>query len=142
MNAHAAPPAGLALAGGEVLLHQAGVRVLRAALDALQRELRRDGIGLPPQVREVRALLEPVEDCRGARSATAAPGRSAVPAEPDQAASALLHPIGTEEVAQMLNCRPRNARDLCARGAFPSARRVEGRWLVDRADVEARQAAA
>ncbi len=133
---------GLALAGGELLLHAEGVRVLRAGLDALQRSLARDGIGVPPSVVDVLQLLDGPADCRALSVRTAGSGSPAVPPAADPARSALLDPVSVQEAAEMLRCQPRNVRDLCARGAFPSARRVDGRWLLERADVLDRRRAA
>lgn len=87
------------------------------------------------------ALFEAwARDAAGAASLirTAAGGRSAVPIEPDRSSSALIDPVGTKEASQMLGCKERNVRDLQARGHFPSARQVGGRWQYERAEVLAR----
>lgn len=133
----------MVLSGGEVLLQPAGVRVVRAAMGALQRALGRDGIGLPPAAHDLAALLDDAAATAAPLSVrTAGCGSPAVPSEGERALSALLDPITAEEAAKMLDRKPRNGRDLCARGAFPSARKVGGRWLLERADVLDRQAAA
>jgi hypothetical protein len=127
------PSVGVVLSGGEVLLGAEGVRLVRAALVALQRSLDRDGIGMPTTSRLLLAVLDQ-------SAATAGVGSAAVPLVTDLAPSVLLDPVSSREVAEMLHCQPRNARDLCARGAFPSARQLDGRWLVKRSDVLERQA--
>ena len=38
----------------------------------------------------------------------------------------------------MTNTSPRNAVDLCRRGVFATARKVGGRWTVERDEVQAR----
>ncbi len=127
------PSVGVVLSGGEVLLGAEGVRLVRTALVALQRSLARDGIGMPTASRLLLAVLDQ-------SAATAGLGSAAVPLVADPAPSVLLDPVSVREVAEMLHCQPRNVRDLCARGAFPSARRLDGRWLVERSDVLERQA--
>lgn len=134
---------GMVLNGGELLLHPSGVRVVRAAMGALQRALDRDGIGLPSDGRSLLDLLDQAPATAAPVSVrTAGSGSPAVRSGPEPAPSALLDPVTASEVARMLDCEPRNARDLCKRGAFPSARLVAGRWLLERADVLARRQAA
>jgi hypothetical protein len=50
----------------------------------------------------------------------------------------LLDRIDTAEAARVLGCGKRNATDLCARGAFPTARRTGAGGLLERADLQDR----
>lgn len=84
---------------------------------------RRDGIAPPTSAKPLRALL------------IAACGNAAMPVVGDVPASVLIDPITTEEVARVLGCKVRRARQMCAGGAFGTASDSTGRWLVERDDV-------
>jgi hypothetical protein len=50
--------------------------------------------------------------------------------------------VGTDEAAQLLGCKPRNVRSLCARGTFATAEQRGRQWAIDRAEVISRAVAA
>lgn len=123
-------PVGQAL-GDHVLLGPRGLRVVRASMQTLQAALRRDGIGMPADALEVLAAVEAAVAHAGASAGCGSP---AVPFAVVGGESALLDPVTTQEAARMLGTQARNVRDLCGRGSLP-ARKVGGRWFIERADV-------
>lgn len=126
-------PEVLVLRGGEVLVGAAAVPWVRLAVQRLVASMRADGV----QDSDAEAILRAFTVARD-RLATSADGSSEVPIERDSPSSYSVDPITTAEVAEMTNTSTRNAVDLCRRGVFATARRVGGRWMVERDEVLAR----
>jgi hypothetical protein len=118
----------LLVVGGDVLLLE---QAIRAALDAQ----RRNGLAAPA---EVRALSVLVGEAAARVRACAGSGSAAVPFPAVGEESVLMDPIDVPEASVLLGCEKRNVRDLCGRGVFASARRVGGRWVMERVEVELR----
>jgi hypothetical protein len=85
---------------------------------------RRDGIAPPVAAEPIRRLL------------ASACGSAEVLITADVAPSVLIDPIATEEVAALLGCTTRRARQICAAGLFDTANNRTGRWLVERDEVQ------
>lgn len=138
MTGQAVPRAGaghtLVLGAGEVLVRSpAAVRQVNRLLQAGVRVATRgDGLSLSPLVRELLAAFGEAASL----AATSSPEVAEVPEMP-RAPTSDADLIGTVEVARMLNCGERNARDLCRRGHFDTAQMTGRSWLVDRAEVQA-----
>ncbi|MCU1668048.1 MAG: DNA-binding protein [Blastococcus sp.] len=123
----------LRLPGGQVLLGGSALLDVVRALQAAQRVTQRDGIAAPERWRGLLAqLLSAAADA----PATAPPGSAAVP-QPDHSSWLPGDLVDTKEAAEMLGCKPRNVRDLNARGALESGRLVGGRLLLERTEIEA-----
>jgi excisionase family DNA binding protein len=67
-------------------------------------------------------------------------GSAAVDFGGGRALCGLLDPVTIAEAARMMNTQERNVRDLCSRRSLTSARKVGGRWLVERSEVLERRA--
>ncbi len=134
------PDVALHVSAGVVLLGPFGVDLVRRAVDTSLRVLQRDGIGMSPQLRElhevIRAAASAAGTCSGAHCGTAEPAAALA-----RAACAAQDVLSVGEVAQVLDCSDGFVRRLCRTGALESARRVAGRWQVDRIEVEALRAA-
>lgn len=123
------------LRGGEVLLRGQSVLdahfAMQAALDAQRRNqlpVRRSVQDLADALLSATNLHQVAED----RGSAEVPPASAVPP------SAQDDSIDAKEAAVLLHCTSRNVRDLCCRGQIESARRVAGRWVMDRAEILSR----
>jgi hypothetical protein len=129
------PPV-LVLDGGVLVLSGPAVVTVAAALRAAQVAAGRDGIRPSQSFTELRAVV----DRAAAVVRAAGPGSTAVPQLPPPLDDECDHGEGmsTGKVAQLLGCKERNVRDLCARGRFVTARRLHGRWLIGSVEVSAR----
>lgn len=72
------------------------------------------------------------------RVRTADNGRAALPLPAVASSSTPVDPVSAQEAAMMLDRKVRNVRDLCDREVFTSARKIAGRWQIERAEVLAR----
>jgi hypothetical protein len=124
----------LRLGGGMVLLSGSALLEVVRALSTAQLVARRDGISPHAGWRWIHAELAAEAAC--ITSTTAARGSAAVP-HPGDPALSCTDLVDTKEAAQMLDCQPRNVRDLCSRGVLDTARMVGGRLLIERLEVEA-----
>ncbi len=121
------PPVATVLAPGLVLLGPQGVALTARALTVAADRAARDGIGLPPQARVLLSAL---------LAAGSEVGTSGTCDSPDQAASA--HDVAdVAEVAEMLKVSREYACRLLRRGAFETGRKIAGRWVVNRMEVQA-----
>lgn len=128
MTARALPAGCVLLSGRHVELALMSVRAAIAAQ-------RREGLRVPVEVLELaEELATGVDNCRGA----SVDGRDGLPRLVDVSASLSMDLVDTKEMAQMLGCGERNARDLCVRQVFSTGRLVAGRWFAERAEVLAR----
>jgi Helix-turn-helix domain len=123
-------PMVMVLAGGELLLRGSAVHEVARALRLAVRLAARDGIGVSRSVRELEA----------AATLALARARSAVgtPEYRERADLAESDPedlIDTGQAARLMDTSTRNIRALCQRRTLSTARRVGGKWVVDRADV-------
>lgn len=134
-------PDGLALnlGSGQVLVGPAGVLYLARAMAAAERAAARDGVRPPPSFAALRSALDIA--AAEARAAAFSGESGEFPQVAGVRASAasvqLVDPIGANEVARLLRCSRQWARSLLRRGAFVSARRRSGAWVVDRDEVVA-----
>ncbi len=142
MTAARAPDVAQYVAPGVVLLGPLGVRLVRRAVEVTADLMqRRDGIGPPPQLRELAEVLGAASAALGT-GPRAAGGTAEPPGRRDRAASGVQDdPVDVVEVAQVLECSPGYVRRLCRTGQLESARLVRGRWLVTAVEVEALRAA-
>lgn len=124
----------LRLGNGQVLLGGSALLDVVRALSAAQQVARRDGISPNARWRWLQDQL--LAEAASIPGATAPPGSAAVPQVADSAGLP-QDLIDTKEAAQMLACKPRNVRDLHARGVLESGRLVAGRLLLERAEVAA-----
>lgn len=120
------------LRGGEVLLRGQSVLdayfAMQAALDAQRRNQ------LPVR-RSVQQLADALLAAANLHQVAEDPGSAEVPLEPAMPPSGQDDSIDVKEAAVLLHCTSRNVRDLCCRGQIESARRVAGRWVMDRAEI-------
>jgi hypothetical protein len=130
------PGVAQALAPGLVLLGPQGVALARRSLELVATCASRDGIGLPPQARELWAALEAAGSDVGTAS-HARVGTSEPPRATGRALSAVQDLVDVSEVVAVLGCSRVYACRLLRSGVFETARKVAGRWLVDRVEVEA-----
>lgn len=126
-------PEVMVLRGGEVLVGPTAVPWVRLAVQRLVASMRVDGV----QDADAEAILRAFTEARD-RLGTSAIGSQEVPIERVSASSCAADPITTTEVAEMTNTGTRNVVDLCRRGVFATARKVGGRWTVERDEVLAR----
>lgn len=124
----------LRLGNGQVLLGGSALLDVVRALAAAQQVTRRDGIS--PNQRWLWLQAELTAEAACIPATTAAPGSAAVP-QSDGSSWSSQNLVDTKEAAQMLGCQPRNVRDLYSRGVLESGRRIAGRLLLERAEVEA-----
>jgi hypothetical protein len=127
------------LGGGQVVVRgSALVEVLRA-LDTATRVARGHGIAPPPTWMHLRAELAAEAECiRAGR--TAASGSDPAAGSAAGASVAIVQHVElvtTAEAAAMLSCQVRNVRDLHTRGVLDSGRKVGGRLMFDRLEIEA-----
>lgn len=134
-------PVVLVLAGGEVLVRCSAVAAVLTALRAAVRLAARDGSAPSAALRAVEGAFTQAK-ARQVLLAHLAPELAGTPAGQTEyrdgavlAESDLEDPMTVREAAVMTNTSERNVRALCARQTFVTARRVGGRWVVDRADV-------
>lgn len=129
------PPAvAQVIAPGLVLLGPQGVKLAVRALELATTRAVRDGIGLPPQARELHAAL-----VAGSQFGTT-PHAHAGTLEPDIGPMGAPSPHdvgGVQEVVQMLKVSREYACRLLRAGAFETGRKVAGRWQVDRIELQA-----
>lgn len=118
------------LGAGEVLLSGPAVSWFATLAERAVHTQRLNGTRNPVAEQWVAAMADAVTRMR-----TADVGRSAVPTGHDLAASGPVDPVSASQAAVILNRKVRNVTDLCARGAFGTARRVGGRWQIERAEV-------
>lgn len=114
------------LGPGLVLLGPQGVALVSRALDVAAARAARDGIGLPPQARDLRAALA----AAGSADGTSGTSVSALDA------SFSVDAVDIGEVAQVLEVSAGYARRLVRRGAFETGRKVAGCWQVDRIELQ------
>ncbi|MFY1656905.1 helix-turn-helix domain-containing protein [Micromonospora sp. WMMD1274] len=132
----------LGLGSGQFLAGPVGALYLARALAVAERVAARDGVRPPADFVALRAVV----DVAAAEARAAATGSLEVPATPHGAQSevigsdpvVLVDPVDVREAAALLGCSTRNVRAHCRRGAFATARRRPGGWLLERADVLAR----
>jgi hypothetical protein len=124
------------LAPGLVLLGPQGIALARRAMETAAARASRDGIGLPPQARELWAALDTAGSDVGtvshARVGTSEPSGGA-----GRALSAVQDLVDVSEVVAVLGCSRPYACRLMRSGVFETARKDAGRWLVDRVQLEA-----
>ncbi|MFI7461861.1 helix-turn-helix domain-containing protein [Nonomuraea sp. NPDC049646] len=135
---------GLALPNGWVVLSPPAARHCRSALTVAVQANRRDGIGLPAEVRELIKLLVVAVEASALpetevpkRGIRALSGRWEVGPAADSRESGLgpRPPADVGTAAAHLGITPRGVRDLCSRGALPAAK-FSGRWFIDWVDLE------
>lgn len=119
----------IVMAGGEVLLGGAAVADVGRALRLGARVAARGGIRISPGMHDLLTAVDEAE--------RAAAGTSEYPPEPP--APPLPDELSASEAAALLGCTARNVRARCQRCGFTTARFVAGRWLIDRAELLARQ---
>ncbi len=127
------------LAPGLVLLGPHGVEVVHRALAVTIGVLHRDGVGAPPQLRELRDVVEAARSAAGT-GFHAQRGTSEPPGAGEQAACGAQDQIEVREAASMLGYSQGYVRRLCRRGAVESAHLDAGRWLLARVEVDALRA--
>lgn len=113
-----------------------GAWLLLSCMEQARKQWKQNGSAPPPGFDEMYDVLAPVAIAAGGKPI---PIRHAQPAE---ATSAFTNPITATQAAYLLGITPRGVRDLCARGVFETARRRQAGWLIERAEVVARAAAA
>ncbi|MGX7681344.1 helix-turn-helix domain-containing protein [Jatrophihabitans sp. DSM 45814] len=123
------------LPGGVMVLWGPGAMIADQAMRAAVASQRRNGLPVRAQVQSVADLAS---RCAQMASATSAHGSAEVPHVLDLQESLSDNAISTEEARKMLGCTERNVRDLCKRGVLESARLIDGRWRIDRAEVHGR----
>jgi len=121
------------LGQGLVLLGGQGVALVARALELAAARAARDGIGLPPQARQLQAALEAATS--GAGSALHARAGSPEVSEKPLRAGSPQDVVDVQEVAQVLELSDRQARTLCA-GAVTGRKDAAGRWQVDRLELQ------
>lgn len=129
---------GLVLAGGETLLSRPGARAALQCAQHAAAAYRRIRRPVPDEVVELLALFGEARARSEHLEATAVGLPPDVPTAVDYLADPSLSfadPVDAEEVARVLGCKTRNARDLCSRGAFASAVKVGPSWRVERAEL-------
>ncbi|MFD8556800.1 helix-turn-helix domain-containing protein [Streptosporangium canum] len=140
-----AEPAWVELPGNGVFITGQLLAFTARAVRDLMRAAALDGISPPPLYRAyLRALVQRAEAAAASvpgsaevpdgggvsRSAVVGVGPAAVPAGVSSSRQ-----VGAGSAATYLGITARGVRDLCCRGAL-QATRVEGRWLIDWADLE------
>jgi hypothetical protein len=127
-------PAVIPLGGGQVLLRgPAVVDAWRLARSAAEQVSQRDGIVLPPRLRELLAALEQ----EAAQVVDSVAGNAEFREAASVSALSTDDRITTVEAAAMLQCTPRTVRN---HAADLSGRQVAGRWVFSRAAVAAQLA--
>jgi hypothetical protein len=125
---------GPALDASWVLLSPGEVAYADRALQLLGDQLRRDGLGRPDSLAVLTARLA---TARGFANETAKARKVPAVAElsscNDDTSNAL---IGVLTASELLACSAQWTRRMCASGALATARRVSGRWLVERSEIE------
>jgi hypothetical protein len=122
------------LSGGEVLI--SGDAVLWFATMAERAVLAQRGNGMRSPLFD--GWLDTLRDAAARTRACSGIGTSEVPIPAGPPSSGLTDPISTVEAAAMLRTTPRNVTALCQREVLSSARKVAGRWQIERAEVTAR----
>jgi hypothetical protein len=126
------------LFGGGAVLAPSAVYDVLAALDAAQAVTqRRDGYGPHRRWLRLRALLEDATALASSRSSSGTRNVPRLELGPPPPDDALDSKIGSEEAAVMLGVTARNVRALAGRGTLRSGRKVAGRLLLSRSEVEA-----
>lgn len=125
------------LAGGWVVVHPSSVAVVCRALLAVEQQHRRDGIAASPEFTCLAATFAEASDA--VRSSVA--GRAEVPGLAGLRGSwasdrvVLVDPVSAEQASRIIGCTSRNVRGLCTRGAFETAQRGPGGWVIERSEV-------
>jgi excisionase family DNA binding protein len=102
-------------------------------IDALQRDLRRDGGVLDAELAETLAAIANLGRAERARRQRSDCGTFGIPTSDD---SAMLQPmLSVAQVAKRLRVSERAVTARIARGSL-AAHRVGGRWLIDPAALE------
>lgn len=132
------------LGDGSVLLEGTAVPIALEGLRALGRERRGNGTGLPAVAVELADWLmvaaELAVRLSQAQNGSVA-GTSTVPRRPSAPSSPSQDPVDVEEAAVQLQHSESYVRRMCRAGAFVTARKSAGAWLIDRAEVVARATA-
>lgn len=121
----------LVFTGGELLLAGDAVADVGRALRLAARVAARDGIRPSARIRTLLAAVDAITAHHG-HSATGTPE---LPPDADLPSSATEDLIGTREAADLMARTDRDVRALCARGTLGTARRTNGRWLMQRTEI-------
>lgn len=122
------------MSGGELLFGRSAVPWVAMALQREARELQRNGMRDPDAEAIVAAALEAVRRLR----LPSVPGSAEVPREVDSGSwSEFVDGITAQEAAEMLGISDRAVREQCDT-SLGTARKVAGRWLIERGEVLAR----
>jgi hypothetical protein len=133
----ASPPSvAQVLAPGVVLLGPQGVALVARSLEVAAARASRDGIGLPPQARELQVALDDALRNLGGTCSHAHGGTSEPRVAPGDARSS-QEVADVDEVAQVLEVSHEYVRRLFRDRAFETGRKVARRWQVDRLELDA-----
>ena len=115
-----------------VYVPAAECRRLAWLLAGAELRARTSGQDLPPSTQKI------LDEIRAAARATAggASSGNGIPMFRREGQSGMLEPMAVSEVAERLKTSQRYVIHLVARGRLPG-RKLRGRWLIDKPDVEA-----